>query len=104
MFLPENRKKRFCSLSTRVSRFPPLSAGKAHPGLNPSILYAMLHAFSLKFPTLSTWFSTQKALFLHEKDFACGKLPRCIPLHINFSTYGPIVDFQAPFKEKLWKT
>uniref|UniRef100_UPI0040259B85 hypothetical protein n=1 Tax=Gemmiger formicilis TaxID=745368 RepID=UPI0040259B85 len=58
----------------------------------------------LKFPTLSTWFSTQKALFLHEKGFVCGKLPRCILLHINFSTYGSTVDFQAPFKEKLWKT
>lgn len=57
-----------------------------------------------KFPTFSTWFSTQKALFLHEKGFVCGKLPRCILLHINFSTYGPTVDFQAPFKEKLWKT
>lgn len=29
---------------------------------------------------------------------------RCIPLHINFSTYGRIVDFQALFKEKMWKT
>ena len=57
-----------------------------------------------KFPTFSTWFSTQKALFLAEKGFVCGKSVGRLPLHINFSTYGPIVDFQASFKEKMWKT
>ena len=45
-----------------------------------------------------------KSLFLHEKGFVCGKPVCCIPLHINFSTYGRIVDFQPLFKEKMWKT
>ena len=45
------------------------------------------------FSTFSTWFSTVFLLPSSCLGPGCGKLISCIGPHINFSTYGPIVDF-----------
>lgn len=55
------------------------------------------------FSTFSTWFSTFFLLPSSCLGPGCGKLISCIGPHINFSTYGPIVDFGGFSRKKCGK-
>jgi len=66
--------------------------GKHHSPFSPHV----------EISTVSTWFSTEKALILLEKTQKCGKLSVGIPNVDNFSTYGSNVENDAVFVENLW--
>jgi len=53
--------------------------------------------------TISTWFSTEKALILLVKTHLCGKPDVEIHLHNEFSTYGSIVEKRGVFVENSRK-
>jgi len=67
-------------------------------------IYAFMQRFSKWISTLSTWFSTEKALILLEKTQLCGKLTVEYALHNQFSTCGSIVENHGLFVENPRKS
>ncbi|MDD5898219.1 MAG: hypothetical protein PUE14_07005 [Clostridia bacterium] len=70
---------------------------------NPPGFYAVMRWKILGISTVSTWFSTEKALILLAKTHQCGKLDVEIPLHNEFSTYGTSVENHGLFVENSRK-
>ena len=70
---------------------------------NPEKFYAAMQSAIHGISTVSTWFSTEKALILLVKTHLCGKLDVEIPLHNKFSTYGSDVEKRCLFVENSRK-
>ena len=70
----------------------------------PLIAYAFMQVSFVWISTVSTWFSTEKALVLLVKTNLCGKLDVEILMHTEFSTYGTTVENRGLFVENSRKT
>ena len=58
-----------------------------------------MQVYSMGISTVSTWFSTEKALYLLKKRRLCGKLHVGYLLHNQFSTCEAFVENGAVFVE-----
>jgi len=69
----------------------------------PLIVYAFMQVSFVWISTVSTWFSTEKALISLVKLRLCGKLTVEFFMHNEFSTYGTIVENSGLFVENSRK-
>ena len=70
---------------------------------NPEKFYAAMQSAIHEISTVSTWFSTEKALILLVKTRLCGKLDVEILMHTEFSTCGSVVEKLYLFVENSRK-
>ena len=69
----------------------------------PAKFYAAMQNGNFGISTVSTYFSTGKALILLVKTHLCGKLDVEILMHTDFSTYGTVVEKPPVYVENSRK-